>query len=74
MSADASARGAAVRRRGSEALLPGGFWLPLLMLLLAVALYYAALAMGHLGPEWSPAQLARSLRDPYDFPGTPEAG
>lgn len=64
-----------MRKRGaSGAQLPGGFWLSFLMLLLAVALYYAAFVLGYLGPEWSPAKLIRGLKDPYDFPGTPEEG
>lgn len=66
-----------MRKRGAGgggAQLPGGFWLPFLILLLAIALYYAAFALGHLGPEWSPRKLIRGLKDPYDFPDTPEEG
>ena len=77
VSADASARCTAVRKRGAGgggAQLPGAFRLSFLMLLLAIVLYYAACALGYLGPEWSPAKLLRGLKDPYDFPGAPEEG
>ena len=75
VSADASARCTAVKKRGTDGgLLPGGFWLAFLTLLLAIALYYAAFTLGYLGPEWDPHTIVRGLREPYDFPGATEEG
>ncbi len=72
VSADASARCTAIRK-ASRTQLPGGTLVPLLVLFLAVLVYCALISTGSLPPQWHIGPYLRSLKAPYDFPGSPDA-
>ena len=72
VSADASARCTAIRK-AARSQLPGGTLTVLLVFLLAVLVYYAMSSTGTLPAHWHLKPYLRSLKDPYDFPGSPDA-